>query len=181
MDMDMQLLKLCQEADKNYVQQDDLNKKQLDLVQELVDIQKNINKVKEKIDAFKDKKSELDPIIADILKKLNADGIALEKALVYLQGGKTVPSFMAVYKAVEEVLKPAVQELLTQTYEKLTKERDPSVVVKVESKMEEGLLGDVVAWLKGAFAGLVDKVGVGIAEMKKAFGPVADNWNDRTT
>lgn len=165
--MEFELLKRLEEADKDYLDPAALNATQKKLADELVEIQRHINDVNERLKAFKAKKAEIDPILIEAIKKLESNGVLLEKALLYLSQGKTVPSFKAVYEAVEEKLKPAAKELLTKAYEKLTVEREPSLIVKMKS---ESIIGTIGAWLKSKFMGMVDNVTAATQEVARLIG-----------
>jgi predicted nuclease with TOPRIM domain len=162
-----EIMKRIREADKEYADAAALNATQKKLADELIEIQKHINDVKARLEAFKEKKAEIDPIILEAIKKLKADGILLEKALIYLSKGVTVPSFKAVYEMVMGELKPAAKTLLEEAYKKLTVEREPSVVVKIKN---ESIMGTVLAWIKTKLNPLVDSVSSGIQKVASLLG-----------
>jgi len=165
-----EILKRIREADKEYADAKALNVTQKRLADELVEIQKHINDVKARLEAFKEKKAEIDPIILEVIKKLKADGILLEKALIYLSKGTTVPSFKAVYEAVMGELKPAAKTLLEEAYKKLLVEREPSVVVKIKN---ESIMGTMLAWFKTKLGPLVDSVSSSIQKIASLIGVTA--------
>ena len=149
-----------------------LDKKKKEIVDDLVEIQQKMNELKSKLEELKAQKKELEAPIIEVLEKLKADGIQLEKALIYLKETKTIPSFWQVYEEVKSKLKPDVDKLLRETYTKLATVKEPTLVVKAmgESINEEGFWQKIVDWFKNIFTPLFQKVSSSISRISSMLG-----------
>jgi len=160
------------EVHKIYLSPTVLDKKKKEIVDDLVEIQQKMNELKSKLEELKAQKKELEAPVIEVLEKLKADGIQLEKALIYLKETKTIPSFWQVYEEVESKLKPDVDKLLRETYSKLTAVKEPSLVIKAmgESINEEGFWRKIVEWFKSIFAPLYQRVSSSISKISSMLG-----------
>jgi len=160
------------EVHRAYLPPTVLDKKKKEIVDDLVEIQQKMNELKSKLEELKAQKKELEAPIIEVLEKLKADGIQLEKALVYLRETKTIPSFWQVYEEVKSKLKPDTDKLLRETYTKLATVKEPTLVVKAmgENINEEGLWQKIVDWFKNIFTPLFQKVSSSISRISSMLG-----------
>ena len=106
------------------------------IIMELGGIQKKIKSLKAKMADLEATKKELSPEVIAALEKLDLQNIRIEKVLVSLYRGKTVASFNKVMDAIENQLTPAVSKLLRSTYDNLSVEREPTLMIKTEGVSE---------------------------------------------
>lgn len=142
------------EAEKGYVDPDQMRPETVILIKELVSVQNKIRKINDKVDALKSVKKGLEPSILADLARLNAAGVRVGKILVYVRNNVSSPSFKAVLEQVQKKLDPKVTELLQKTYEKLTKDLPPSLGVNEDA----GWLDKVKSFFASIFSPAVKDI-----------------------
>jgi len=160
------------EQKKIYIPPTVMPKAKNKLVDALVDLQNKIHELQKQLEDLKAQKGKIEAPIMDYLQKVKADGIRLEKILIYVTRGKSSPSFWQVYEAVRKELTPKIDKLLRETYEKLQVVKEPRLTVKTTSKesITEGWWENLKDWFKKTFAPLLNSFSQGLTKVEKLLG-----------
>ena len=153
----LERLQLLEKDD--YAELEDLPLKKQALVTLLIDCQKKMNDLKDRIEEYKTRRGKIEPEILAAIKKVEATGVKCGKVLVYIQQGQGFASFKEVFAIVQDDVSPKVAKLLADTYEQLSKDKKRGEELRVkmgrESSMEEDWAG-IWAGLKGFFHKVFD-------------------------
>lgn len=171
----LERLQLLEKDD--YAELEDLPLKKQALVTLLIDCQKKMTDLKDRIEEYKTRRGKIEPEILEAIKKVEAQGVRCGKVLVYITQGKGAASFNEVLAKVQGGLSPKVAQLLSDTYEQLSKAKNRGEELRVklgrESLMEEDWAG-IWAGLKGffhkVFDPLIDSISGSLDEIESLLG-----------